>query len=143
EAGARAGLISPDEKTIDYLFGKRYVPSGQELADLAEEWRALATDQDAAYDQTVTIRRKKIEPRVPWGTYPGTWRPVTGSTPDLSQVDNRGDVERALEYMGLEENQPITSIEIDHVFIGSCTNSRISDLQKAAAIVEGKQVNDK
>jgi len=143
EAGARAGLISPDEKTIDYLFGKRYVPIGEEFTNLAEEWRALATDKDAVYDQTVTIRGEEVEPQVSWGTNPGMCVPVTGSTPDLSQVEHREDVERALEYMGLEEKQPITSIEIDHVFIGSCTNSRISDLQKAAAIVKGNQVNEK
>src|SRR5690625_81150 len=142
EAGARAGLISPDEKTIDYLFGKRYVPIGEEFTNLAEEWRALATDKDAVYDQTVTIRGEEVEPQVSWGTNPGMCVPVTGSTPDLSQVEHREDVERALEYMGLEEKQPITSIEIDHVFIGSCTNARLSDLEKAAKIVEGKKVSD-
>src|SRR5699024_865929 len=116
---------------------------GEEFTNLAEEWRALATDKDAVYDQTVTIRGEEVEPQVSWGTNAGMCVPVSGSTPELRQVEHRGDVERALEYMGVEENQPITSLEIDNVVIGSCTNSRICDLQKAAATVKGKQVNDK
>lgn len=141
EAGARAGLISPDQKTIDYLEGKEYVPKGEAFNQLADEWLNLATDEGAVYDETVTINAAEIEPQVSWGTNPGMCVPVSGSTPSLNDVDHREDVERALAYMGLEENQPMTSIAIDHVFIGSCTNSRIGDLKKAAAIVEGKQVN--
>lgn len=140
EAGARAGLISPDETTVEFLRGKEYVPEGEAFDELAEEWLQLATDHDATYDKTVTINAEEIEPQVSWGTNPGMCVPVNGTTPDLNEVDYREDVERALEYMGLEQNQPITSIEIDHVFIGSCTNSRLSDLQKAASIVKGKQV---
>lgn len=143
EAGARAGLISPDVKTVEFLKGKEYVPDGEAFTELAEQWLELATDEDAVYDKTVTIRAEEIEPQVSWGTNPGMCVPVSGSTPDLNEVEYREDVERALEYMGLKENQPITSIEIDHVFIGSCTNSRLSDLQKAAAIVAGKKVNEK
>ncbi|ASK63751.1 3-isopropylmalate dehydratase large subunit [Virgibacillus phasianinus] len=142
EAGARAGLISPDEKTIEFLRGKEYVPAGEAFTDLAEQWLGLATDDGAIYDKTVTITAKEIEPQVSWGTNPGMCVPISGTTPDLSKVEYREDIERALEYMGLTENQPITSIEIDHVFIGSCTNSRLSDLQKAAAIVKGKKVNN-
>ncbi|WP_373893465.1 3-isopropylmalate dehydratase large subunit [Virgibacillus sp. CBA3643] len=141
EAGARAGLISPDQKTIDYLEGKEYVPEGEAFTELANEWLNLATDEGAVYDETVTINAAEIEPQVSWGTNPGMCVPVSGATPSLNDVDHREDVERALEYMGLEENQPMTSIAIDHVFIGSCTNSRIGDLKKAAAIVEGKQVH--
>ncbi|UJL45435.1 3-isopropylmalate dehydratase large subunit [Virgibacillus sp. NKC19-16] len=141
EAGARAGLISPDQKTIDYLEGKEYVPEGEAFTQLADQWLSLATDEGAVYDKTVTINAAEIEPQVSWGTNPGMCVPVSGATPSLSDVDHREDVERALEYMGLEENQPMTSIAIDHVFIGSCTNSRIGDLKKAAAIVEGKQVH--
>ncbi|GGB47785.1 3-isopropylmalate dehydratase large subunit [Virgibacillus dakarensis] len=140
EAGARAGLISPDEKTVEFLQGKEYVPDGEEFTELAASWLDLATDQGAVYDKTVTINAEEIEPQVSWGTNPGMCVPVSGSTPDLNDVEYREDVERALAYMGLEENQPITSIEIDHVFIGSCTNSRLADLQKAAEIVKGKQV---
>lgn len=140
EAGARAGLISPDEKTVEYLRGKEYVPEGEAFEEKAAEWLDLATDEGAVYDQTVIINAEEIEPQVTWGTNPSMCVPVSGSTPSLNEVDHKEDVERALEYMDLEEKQPITSIEIDHVFIGSCTNSRLSDLQKAAAIVEGKNV---
>lgn len=141
EGGARAGLISPDEKTVDYLRGKRNVPDGEAFDKLSEEWLALATDDGAEYDAMLTINAQEIEPQVSWGTNPGMCVPVNGSTPDLSKVDYKEDVKRALEYMGLEENQPITSIKIDHVFIGSCTNARVSDLRKAAAIVKGKKIS--
>lgn len=143
EAGARAGLISPDEKTVEFLKGKEYVPEGESFTALADEWLELATDEGAVFDKTVTIRAEEIEPQVSWGTNPGMCVPVSGATPDLNKVAYKEDVKRALDYMGLEENQPITSIAIDHVFIGSCTNSRLSDLQKAAAIVAGKKVNEK
>ncbi|MDO6448714.1 3-isopropylmalate dehydratase large subunit [Oceanobacillus profundus] len=142
EAGARAGLISPDQKTIDYLEGREYVPNGEAFYKAAEEWLALATDEGATYDHTVTIQADEIEPQVTWGTNPGMCVPVGGNTPVVADLDHKEDVKRALEYMGLEENQPITSIEIDHVFIGSCTNSRLSDLEKAAAIVKGRKVKD-
>ncbi|MBR3117863.1 3-isopropylmalate dehydratase large subunit [Oceanobacillus profundus] len=142
EAGARAGLISPDQKTIDYLEGREYVPNGEAFYKAAEEWLALATDEGATYDHTVTIQADEIEPQVTWGTNPGMCVPVGGNTPVVADSDHKEDVKRALEYMGLEENQPITSIEIDHVFIGSCTNSRLSDLEKAAAIVKGRKVKD-
>lgn len=140
EAGARAGLISPDETTVAYLKGREYVPDGDAFTALADEWLALATDDGAVYDKTVTIKAEEIEPQVSWGTNPGMCVPVSGRTPDIASSDNQEEVERALAYMGLDENQPMTSIDIDHVFIGSCTNSRLSDLQKAAHIVEGKQV---
>ncbi|MEC5423086.1 3-isopropylmalate dehydratase large subunit [Virgibacillus sp. C22-A2] len=143
EAGARAGLISPDQKTIDFLEGRVHVPKGEAFAEAAAGWLELATDEGAVYDKSVTILAEEIEPQVSWGTNPGMCVPVNGTTPDLNEVEYREDVERALEYMGLKENQPITSIEIDHVFIGSCTNSRLSDLQNAAAIVAGKKVNEK
>lgn len=143
EAGARAGLISPDETTVDYLKGKRFVPIGDAFTELASEWLALATDENAEYDKTITIDAEQIEPQVTWGTNPGMGAPVNGFTPRLSDVDDKEGLKRALEYMGLTENQPISSIEIDHVFIGSCTNSRLSDLEKSAAIIKGKQVSDK
>ncbi|MFC4557692.1 3-isopropylmalate dehydratase large subunit [Virgibacillus kekensis] len=140
EAGARAGLISPDAKTVEFLRGRAHVPQGEDFDKAAEEWLDLATDEGAAFDKTVTIEAREIEPQVSWGTNPGMCVPVSGKTPDLNEVDHKEDVQRALEYMGLKENQPISSIEIDHVFIGSCTNSRISDLRKAAGIVKGKNV---
>src|SRR5690625_5186695 len=142
EAGARAGLISPDEKTVEYLRGKRHVPEGEAFEKAAAEWLALATDEGAEYDKVLTIDAAEVEPQVTWGTNPGMGAPISGSTPSLTEVDNKEDVRLALDYMGLEESQPITSIEIDHVFIGSCTNSRLSDLRKAAQIVKGKKVKD-
>jgi 3-isopropylmalate/(R)-2-methylmalate dehydratase large subunit len=142
EAGARAGLISPDQTTVDYLKGRRYVPLGEDFEKLAEEWLSLATDEGAVYDQTITIDATKIEPQVTWGTNPGMGAPVSGSTPIIADSQDPEGVRRALEYMGLAENQPITSIEIDHVFIGSCTNSRLSDLKKAAEIIKGKRIKE-
>jgi len=143
EAGARAGLISPDEKTVEYLRGRKNVPKGEEFEKLAKEWLALKTDEDAVYDKTLTINAAEIEPQVTWGTNPGMGAPVSGATPAFSETEDKAALERALDYMGLEEKQPIKSIEIDHVFIGSCTNSRLSDLEKAAKIIEGKKVSDK
>ncbi|MFD1387155.1 3-isopropylmalate dehydratase large subunit [Oceanobacillus sp. FSL W7-1293] len=142
EAGARAGLISPDETTVEFLRGREMVPEGEAFEALAEEWLALATDEGAEYDHTVTIYADEIEPQVTWGTNPGMGVPVNASTPTIADSEYPDEVERALTYMDLEENQPITSIHVDHVFIGSCTNSRLSDLKKASKIVEGKKVKD-
>ncbi len=145
EAGARAGLISPDDKTVEYLKGKRYVPDGEEFEATADEWKALASDPGAVYDATVEIDATKVEPQVTWGTNPSQGVPVGASTPDPEALDDeqeRDSVQRALDYMGLEANQSIQSIPIEHVFIGSCTNSRLSDLQKAAKIVKGGKVNE-
>ena len=142
EAGARAGLISPDKTTVEFLRGKRHVPKGEEFDKIAEEWLALATDEGATYDKVLTIRADEVEPQVTWGTNPGMGVPVSGRTPIIDESPNKEEVRLALDYMGLEENQPITSIEVDHVFIGSCTNSRLSDLEKAAEIVKGKKVKD-
>ena len=142
EAGARAGLISPDETTVEYLRGKKHVPKGEAFDELAAEWLALATDEGATYDKTLTIQAEEIEPQITWGTNPGMGVPVSGSTPTVADVENKDEVKLALEYMGLDEGQPMTSIEVDHVFIGSCTNSRLKDLQKAASIIKGKKVKD-
>lgn len=142
EAGARAGLISPDETTVEFLRGRREVPKGEAFEEVAAEWLALATDEGATYDKTLTINAAEVEPQVTWGTNPGMGVPISGHTPRLDEVDNKEEIRLALEYMGLEEGQAITSIEVDHVFIGSCTNSRLNDLKKAAAIVEGKKVKD-
>lgn len=142
EAGARAGLISPDQTTVDYLRGRANVPQGEDFEKAAQEWLSLATDEGAVYDHTVTIHADEVVPQVSWGTNPGMCAPVNGSTPTLATSDHPDDIKRALEYMDLQENQPITSIHVDHVFIGSCTNSRIGDLRKAAGIVEGKKVKD-
>lgn len=145
EAGARAGLISPDETTFEFLRGRRYVPKGAEFDALVEEWRSLATDEGAVYDATVEIDASEIEPQVSWGTNPGMCIPIgaTIPSPEDGKTDSeRESIQRALDYMGLEPRQPIAGLEIQHVFIGSCTNSRLSDLRKAAEIVKGRKVKD-
>ncbi|MGP4075807.1 3-isopropylmalate dehydratase large subunit [Halobacillus sp. K22] len=145
EAGARAGLISPDETTVEYLRGKRYVPEGEEFDKAAQQWLNLASDPGARYDMELEIHADEIEPQVTWGTNPSHCVPVSAQVPDPLDAetdDERDSIERALEYMGLEANQTIQSIPIEHVFIGSCTNSRISDLRKAADIVKGGRVHE-
>lgn len=142
EAGARAGLISPDETTVEFLRGKEYVPEGAAFNEMSKEWLALATDKGAIYDHTVVIDADDVEPQVTWGTNPSMGVPVSGFTPIIDETNNPDEVKRALEYMGLDENQAMTSIEVDHVFIGSCTNSRLGDLRKAAKIIDGKYVKE-
>ncbi|HEX6923059.1 MAG TPA: 3-isopropylmalate dehydratase large subunit [Bacillales bacterium] len=144
EAGARAGLISPDETTFDYLKGKRYAPEGEAFDEAVEGWKALATDEGAEYDRTIELDGDEIEPQVTWGTNPSMGVQVHGKVPDPNDCTDegeRGTIEHALNYMGLEPNTRITDIEIQHVFIGSCTNSRISDLREAAKIVQGRRVS--
>lgn len=145
EAGARAGLISPDETTFEYLKGRRYAPKGEEFEKAVEEWKQLATDDGATYDKVVEIDAETVEPQVTWGTNPSMCVPISSTIPDPRNAKNENEkkaMERALQYMGLTPGEPITSIEIDHVFIGSCTNSRLSDLRKAAQIVKGKKVKE-
>jgi 3-isopropylmalate/(R)-2-methylmalate dehydratase large subunit len=144
EAGARAGLITPDETTFDYLRGRRHVPKGDAYEDALAQWRALATDEGAKYDAVVEIEAAEVEPQVTWGTNPGMCIPITANVPsphEAVKANKKDEIERALEYMGLEAGQPISSVKIDHVFIGSCTNSRLSDLRKAAEVVRGRKVN--
>jgi 3-isopropylmalate/(R)-2-methylmalate dehydratase large subunit len=144
EAGARAGLISPDEKTIEYLRGRRHVPTGEAFEGLAEKWMQLATDEGATYDRVIEMDATQIEPQVTWGTNPSMGAPVTGTVPvaeDFSNSSERSSFEQAIEYMGLEAGVPLQDIAIDHVFIGSCTNSRLNDLRVAASIVKGKKVH--
>jgi 3-isopropylmalate/(R)-2-methylmalate dehydratase large subunit len=143
EAGARAGLISPDETTCAYLKGKRHSPENFEEA--VSKWKDLATDEGAIYDATVEINAKEIEPQVTWGTNPGMCIPVSANIPNPESAESNSakeEIERALYYMGLQPDKPISSVKIEHVFIGSCTNSRLSDLRKAAGIVKGRKVND-
>ncbi|WML42885.1 3-isopropylmalate dehydratase large subunit [Neobacillus sp. PS3-40] len=144
EAGARAGLITPDETTFDYLKGKRHVPAGAEFDVAVAKWKSIASDEDAVYDLTVDIDASKIEPQVTWGTNPGMGVSINGFVPnpdDLTKQSEKEEIQRALDYMGLEAGQPISSVKIDHVFIGSCTNSRLSDLRKAANVIRGHKVN--
>ncbi|SNZ13939.1 3-isopropylmalate/(R)-2-methylmalate dehydratase large subunit [Terribacillus aidingensis] len=144
EAGARAGLISPDETTFEYLRGRRYAPDAAAFEEAVTEWKQLATDKGATYDHTVTLDATKIEPQVTWGTNPGMCLPISASVPDpalMEDPDEKSAAEQAIAYMGLEPNQQLTSIEIQHVFIGSCTNSRITDLRKAASVIRGRKVH--
>lgn len=145
EAGAKAGLISPDETTISYLKGRRYVPSGEEFERVADEWRALATDEGATYDKVYELDADEVEPFVTWGTNPSMGSGISSLVPSASDYESTTDKEalaKALEYMGLEEGVPLTSIDIQHVFIGSCTNARLSDLRAAAKVLEGRKVHD-
>lgn len=144
EAGARAGLITPDETTFEYLKGRRYVPQGEAFDEAAAKWRALASDEGATYDKVIEIDAADIEPQVTWGTNPGMCLPVSAVIPnpeDVVKASDKDEISRALEYMGLEAGQPITEIKVSHVFIGSCTNSRLSDLQKAASVIQGRKVS--
>jgi 3-isopropylmalate/(R)-2-methylmalate dehydratase large subunit len=143
EAGARAGMISPDRTTIDYLRGRRYAPKGVDFEVKAKEWMALATDQGAHFDRSIALDAASIAPQVTWGTNPGMVVEVTGKVPDPASFKDdaeRRSAEGALEYMGLQPGVPIEQIKIDRVFIGSCTNARLSDLQAAADVIKGRKV---
>lgn len=144
EGGARAGLISPDETTFSYLKGRKYAPKGERFEEKVLQWKKLASDPDAHYDKVLSVNGSDIEPMVSWGTNPGMTSPISGHIPYLSEAKTeteRKSIERALSYMGLSEGTKIEDIEIQHVFIGSCTNSRIEDLRAAAEIAKGKRVH--
>ena len=142
EAGARAGMIAPDDVTFDYLRGREFVPRDFEAA--VARWKTLPTDPGATYDKSLVFKAADITPQVTWGTNPGQVAPVTGRVPDPAKsVDEteRKTVANALTYMGLEAGEAITDLKLDRVFIGSCTNSRIEDLRAAAAVAKGYQVS--
>ncbi len=139
EAGARAGLVAVDEKTIDYVQGRPMSPTGVALQQAISYWRTLTSDADAQFDTTVALDATHIQPQVTWGTSPEMVLGVDGRVPDPEKekdATKRKDIERALNYMGLDPNKAITDISIDKVFIGSCTNSRIEDMREAAATVK-------
>ena len=143
EGGARAGMIAPDRKTFDYVRGRRYAPKDEDYEAALERWRDLSTDPDAEFDKSVSLDAEKIAPQVSWGTNPGMVTEVTSKVPDPAECGDEGrrkSMEQALEYMDLSPNTPITDIDVDRVFIGSCTNSRMEDLLAVAELVRGKKV---
>ena len=145
EAGARAGMIAPDQVTFDYLADKPMSPKGNDWDLAMEWWKSLPSDDNAFYDKKVTIDASKIKPTVTWGTSPEDVVSIDGYIPDPSKInddDIRQKIERSLEYMGLKGGQKISDVEINTVFIGSCTNSRIEDLRSAAEVIKGKKVKD-
>jgi 3-isopropylmalate/(R)-2-methylmalate dehydratase large subunit len=145
EAGARVGMVAPDEKTFEFVKGRPFAPAGDDWDAAVEYWKTLPSDEGATYDKTVLVDAAKLEPYVTWGTNPEMVVPVTASVPDPASFTTHADqaaAETALKYMGLEPGTPIQEIKLDRVFIGSCTNARVEDLRAAAAIVKGKQVAD-
>ena len=144
EAGARAGMIAPDEKTIAYVKGREFAPRGAAWDAAVARWRQLPSDAGATYDRTLIIDAAQVKPQVTWGTNPGQVAAIDAAVPDPAKFadDNeRKSAAAALAYMGLVAGTPITQIQLDRVFIGSCTNSRIEDLRAAAAVVKGRKVN--
>jgi 3-isopropylmalate/(R)-2-methylmalate dehydratase large subunit len=143
EAGARAGLIAPDEKTFAYVEGRPLAPTGRAWEEAVAWWRTLASDEGAVFDRQATIDAAAVAPMVTWGTSPEDALPIDGVVPDPDEFadgERRAATARALDYMGLEPGRPLSAIAIDHVFIGSCTNSRIEDLRAAAAVLRGRHV---
>ena len=142
EAGARAGLVAPDETTYAFLEGREFAPKGAQWDAALKYWKSLPTDSGAAFDREVVLPAGDIAPMVTWGTVPDDALPITGRVPDPAQAKDkvvRAHLERALQYMGLTAGMPITDIKIDRVFIGSCTNARFEDLVAAAAVAKGRK----
>ncbi len=145
EAGARAGMIAVDDKTIDYVKGRPFAPKGEDWGKAVAAWADLHSDEDAVFDCEIVLDVTDIEPQVTWGTSPEMVAPISGCVPDPQREPDsvkRSGMQRALEYIGLKANTAITDISIDKVFIGSCTNSRIEDLRAAAAVAKGRKVAD-
>ncbi|UQN15336.1 3-isopropylmalate dehydratase large subunit [Gulosibacter sp. ACHW.36C] len=145
EAGARAGLVAPDDTTFDYLKGRPHAPAGADWDAAVEYWRTLRTDEGATFDAEVFIDANELEPFVTWGTNPGQGAPLSETVPnpaDIADPNERTAAERALEYMDLKAGTPLKDVKVDTVFMGSCTNSRIEDLRAFASIIEGRQKAD-
>ena len=146
ELGARAGMIAPDDTTFEYVAGKRFSPVGEAFDRAVAQWKKLKTDEDAIFHRHLSLNAAELAPQVTWGTNPGMVTDVTGQVPEPSALPDANDrkaAEQALAYMDLKPGERITAIKIDRVFIGSCTNSRLSDLRAAAAIIKGRQVSSR
>ncbi|MGA0393069.1 MAG: 3-isopropylmalate dehydratase large subunit [Rhodospirillales bacterium] len=142
EAGARSGIIAPDEKTFAYLEGRKYAPKGKAWDDAVIHWQTLKSDEDAVFDKEVTIDGNAVAPTVTWGTSPEEASPVTGSVPDPARVADtaqKAAMEKSLNYMGLTPGMKLQDVKVDRVFIGSCTNARMEDLRLAAAVLKDKK----
>ena len=145
EGGGRAGMISPDEITYEYLEGKKFIPNNKDFKEVVDYWDSFKSDSEAEYDSLVEIDCQSIEPMVTWGTNPGQVTQVSGKVPDpldFTDSEDQENAARAIEYMGLEPNMFIEDIKIDRVFLGSCTNARIEDLRSAAKIIKGRKVSN-
>jgi 3-isopropylmalate/(R)-2-methylmalate dehydratase large subunit len=145
EAGARAGMVAPDDTTFDYLAGREFAPNGAAWENAVKNWRKLVTDDGAVFDRSVTLDVSELEPMITFGTNPGMAIPVGGRVPEPTDTSDPGDrdaLAKAISYMGIEPGAPLAGQPIDVVFIGSCTNSRISDIRQAAAVVEGRKIAD-
>jgi 3-isopropylmalate/(R)-2-methylmalate dehydratase large subunit len=142
EGAARVGYVNPDQTTFDFLEGRAFAPRGEAFEKAREHWRGLASDRDAQYDHRVTIDGDALEPTVTWGINPGQSVPVSGRLPDPRQAPDqeRAGIEEALQFMSFDAGSPIEGTRIDVAFIGSCTNSRLSDLREAARVVRGQKI---
>lgn len=143
EAGARAGVIAPDQVTLDWLKGRPFAPPPSQWEAATNDWKLLRSDDDAVFDRIIEIDISELSPVVTWGTSPDQSAPLRGSVPRPESIEDpreRAAVERALSYMDLEPGMPLTAISIDRVFIGSCTNGRLADLRRAAALMKGRKV---
>ncbi len=143
EGGARAGMVAPDDTTFEYLNGRTFAPKGADWDKALARWKGLVTDEGAAYDKSITMDAGSLEPMITYGTNPGMGMKITGRIPNpasMSDASQKAALEKTLAYMGLQPDQPMLGQKVDVVFIGSCTNSRISDLRLAASLMKGRKV---